>query len=210
MEKREGLEDFSLLGGPLHRLGCRLGLVRGGTNTVALGLVLGAFPWIVLLALALVEGFGHVLFSIEAIGAHVRLLVAIPLLFVCETFIDPRFTAFVHGIVRSQVVPATARPALQSEIARITRWKDARLPEAFFLLVAVLLALTMQKANFFDYLSGLAGGSNPRVLGQTTWTSQWYWMVCKPLFHLLLLRWLWRQSRQPSPHRWPRTSLWAG
>jgi hypothetical protein len=189
MEKREGLADFSLLGGPLYRLGCRLGLVHDRTNTIALGLVLGAFPWIVLVALALVEGLGHVLFSIEAIGAHVRLLVAIPLLFVCEAFIDPRFTAFVHGIVRSQVVPATARPGLESEIARIARWKDAWLPEAFFLVAAVLLALTMRNENFFDYLSGLAGGSNPRAVG---WTSQWYWMVCIPLFRFLFMRWLWR------------------
>jgi len=58
MEKREGLADLSLLGGPLHRLGCRVGLVRDGTNTTALGLVLGAVPWIVLLALALVESSG--------------------------------------------------------------------------------------------------------------------------------------------------------
>ena len=192
MEKRESLADFSLLGGPLHRLGCRLGLVRDGTNTTALGLVLGAFPWIVLLALALVEGLGPVLFSIEAIGRHVRLLVVIPLLFVCETFIDPRFAAFVHVIVRSQVVPATARPALQSEIARITRWKDGWLPEACFLLAAVLLALTMRNVNFFDYLSGLDWRSSPRVFGETTWTSQWYWMVCMPLFRFLFLRWLWR------------------
>ena len=192
MEKREGLEEFSLLGGPLHRLGCRLGLVRGGTNTVALGLVLGAFPWIILLALALVEGLGHVLFSIGAIGGHVRLLVAIPLLFMCETFIDPQFTTFVRGIVRSQVVPATVRPALQSEIARITRWKDSWLPEAFFLLAAVALALTLQAENFFDYLSGLAVGSSPRLLGETSWTRQWYWMVCIPLFRFLMLRWFWR------------------
>jgi hypothetical protein len=192
MEEREGFADFSLLGGPLHRLGCRLGLVRDGTNTTALGLVLGAFLWIVLFALALVEGLGPVLFSIAAIGRHVRLLVAIPLLFVCEAFVDPRFTEFVRGIVRSQVVPATARPALESEIARITRWKDAWLPEAFFLVAAVLLALTTRKANFFDYLSDLAGRSNPPVLGETTWTSQWYWMVCIPLFRFLFMRWLWR------------------
>jgi hypothetical protein len=192
MENREGIADFSLLGGPLYRLGCRLGLVRDRTNTVVLGLVLGAFPWVVLVALALVEGLGHLLFSIELIGRHVRLLVAIPLLFVCEAFIDPRFTAFVHGIVRSQVVPATARPALESEIARITRWKDAWLPEAFFLLAAALLALTMRNMNFFDYVSGLDWRSNPRVLGETTWTSQWYWMVCIPLFRFLFMRWLWR------------------
>jgi hypothetical protein len=192
MEKREGLEDFSLFGGPLYRLGCRLGLVRGGTNTVALGMVLGAFPWIVLLALALVEGLGHVLFSIEAIGAHVRLLVTIPLLFACETFIDPRFASFVHEIVRSQVVPATERPALGSEIARIARWKDAWLPEAFFLVAAVLLALTTPNKNVFEYLSGLTVGSNPSGVGETAWSSQWYWMVCMTVYRFLLLRWLWR------------------
>jgi hypothetical protein len=192
MEKREGLEDFSLLGGPLYRLGCRMGLVHNRTNTVALGLALSAFLWVVLLALALFEGLGNVLFSIEAIGRHIRLLVAIPLLFVCEAFIDPRFTAFVRGIVRSQVVTATVRPALESDIASITRWKDAWLPEAFFLLAAVLLALTMRNGNFFHYLFGLAGRSNPLVLSATTWSSQWYWMVCMPLFRFLFLRWLWR------------------
>jgi hypothetical protein len=62
MEKREMVPDFSLLEGPLHRLGCRLGLFCGGTNTVALGLDLSAFPGIVLRALALVDGLGQVLF----------------------------------------------------------------------------------------------------------------------------------------------------
>jgi hypothetical protein len=192
MEKREDIRDFSLLGGPLYRLGCRLGLVRDGTNTIALGLVLGAFPWVVLLALALVEGLGHALFSIALIGRHVRLLVVIPLLFVCEAFIDPRFTAFVNGIVRSQVVPAPARPALESKIARITRWKDAWLPEALFFLAAVLLALTTPNANVFDYVSGLDWRSTPRVPDELTWTSQWYWMVCVPLFRFLFMRWFWR------------------
>jgi hypothetical protein len=192
MEKRQGIADFSLLGGPLYQQGCRLGLVRDGTNTVALGLVLGALPWVVLLVLALVEGFGHVLFSIEAIGSHVRLLVAIPLLFMCEAFIDPRFTAFVDGIVRSQVVPTTEHPALEFEIARVARWKDAWLPEVLFLVAVMLLALTTRNQNFFASLSGLTAGSNPSAVGATTWTSQWYWMVCMPLFRFLLLRWIWR------------------
>jgi hypothetical protein len=188
----EGLADFSLLGGPLYRLGCRLGLVRDGTNTVALGLVLGVFPWVVLVALALFEGLRHVLFSVDAIGAHVRLLVAIPLLFVCEAFIDPRFAAFVEDIVRSQVVPATARPVLDFEIARIARWRDAWLPEACLLLAAALSALTAPQQNLFAYLPGHTGGSGPSVVGAATWTSQWYWLACMTLFRFLLLRWFWR------------------
>ena len=192
MEQRDGLAKFSLLGGPLYRLGCRLGLVRDGTNTTPLGLVLGAFPWVVLVALALMEGLGGVLFSIAAIGAHVRLLVAIPLLFVCEAFIDPRFTAFVRTIVQSQVVSAATFPALQSEIARIVRWRDAWLPEACLLLATVLLELATPQQNLFAYLPGHTGGSSASVVSAATWTSQWYWGVCMPLFHFLLLRWLWR------------------
>jgi hypothetical protein len=46
----KGLEKFSLLGGPLHRLGRRPGLVRGETNMVALGLALGLLSWSILLA----------------------------------------------------------------------------------------------------------------------------------------------------------------
>ena len=37
------VEAFSLLGGTLHRLGCRLGLVRNDTNTLRLGLALALF-----------------------------------------------------------------------------------------------------------------------------------------------------------------------
>jgi hypothetical protein len=145
-----------------------------------------------LVALALVEGLGHVLFSIDAIGTHVRLLVAIPLFFVCEAFIDPRFAAFVREIVRSEIVPATARPALASEIARIARWRDTWVPEACLLLAAVLWGLATPQQSLFAYLSGHAEGSNPSTVSAATWTSQWYWMICATLFRFLLLRWLWR------------------
>jgi len=184
--------DLSLLGGPLHQLGDRLGLVRDATNTTALGLALGASLWTVLLALALIEGLGPVLFSIAAIGAHVRLLVTIPLLFMCEAFVDPRFTEFVRGIVRSQVVPASALPSLESEIARVTRWKDAWLPEALLLSAALLSALTLQNENLFDLVAGMAGTSNPSAASPEAWTSHWYWLVCMTVFRFLLLRWLWR------------------
>jgi hypothetical protein len=175
MEERGRLENFSLLGGPLHRLGRRLGLVRGETNTVALGLALGLLSWSILLALASIGGVSDRLWQRPNIGSRanrevharfwerlgvkllratrhnqqvasaialdVRLLVVIPLFFLCESSLDPRLRDFVSTIVRSGVVPSNALPALESEIACTIRWKDAWLPEAMCLLAAALLSL---------------------------------------------------------------------
>ncbi|NWG87550.1 MAG: hypothetical protein HXY26_08600, partial [Hydrogenophilaceae bacterium] len=48
MAEQEISKKLSLLGGPLHRMGRRLGLVRD-TNTFRLGLALGLVPWLILL-----------------------------------------------------------------------------------------------------------------------------------------------------------------
>src|SRR5512134_1573953 len=114
VEQSAAGQEFSLLGGPLYRLGCRFGLVRRRTNTFRLGLVLGLLPWLALLALAVVEGLINEFFDIKVIGAHVRLLMVIPLLFVCESALDPRVASFVNRTLRSRTVAAGALPALES------------------------------------------------------------------------------------------------
>ena len=84
MENRDKTADvgvFSLLGGPLHRLGCRLGLVRNQTDTVGLGVALALLAWGILIALAFLVGGGTRVFSLAIIGGHVRLLVTIPMFF---------------------------------------------------------------------------------------------------------------------------------
>jgi hypothetical protein len=189
MAEGEELPDFSLLGGPLHRLGCRLGLVRGGTNTVALGLALGVFLWIVLVALTLIDGIGDRVFSLSQIGAHARLLMAIPLFFLCEAWLDPRMTAFVRAIVSSEIVPKTALPVLEYEIARTVRWKNSWLPEAMAMLAAVLLSLIGPHMHLF----GATATPDPtRAVSEMFLTGQWYWIVCLTMFRFLIFRWLWR------------------
>ena len=183
------LEKFSLLGGPLHRLGQRLGLVRGETHTVALGLALGLLSWSILLALALLEGITDRLFSLSAIAGDVRLLVVIPLFFWCETELDPRLRDFVSTIVRSGVVPSKALPALKSEIACTVRWKDAWLPEAMCLLAAVLFLVF---AAQLPVLGKTAALEPARSISDVPLSGLWYWFVCLPLFRFLLFRWIWR------------------
>ena len=187
MKEDDKIPEFSLLGGPLHRLGCRLGLVRGGTNTAALGLALGVPLWTVLVALALIEGVGGRLFPLSLIGGHVRLLVVIPLFFLCESWLEPRLTTFVSMIVRSGVVPRDELPALQSEIARTARWKDSWLPELICVLAAVLLSVIGPQLH----LSGATAAYDPsRAVGGATVAGMWYWVVCLTFFRFLVLRWI--------------------
>jgi hypothetical protein len=185
LDERGNPDEFSLLGGPLHRLGRRLGLVRGRTNTVALGVALGLLAWSVLVLLALIEGVAGQLFSLSVIGGHVRLLVVIPLFFLCESLLDPRARVFVQVIVRAQVVPDTEVPRLNAEIKRIGRWRDSWLPEAVCLLAAVLMSLDASHLS----LPGTTAAYDPNRAGGA---ALWYWMVCLPLFRFLAFRWLWR------------------
>lgn len=189
MEDRGKFVEFSLLGGPLHRLGTRLGLVRGGTNTVPLGLALALLSWCILAALAFIQGAGHQWFSLSMIAAHVRLLVVIPLFFQCESLLDSRLGVFVSFLVRSGVVPENQLPALESEAARTGRWKDSWLPEAMCLLAAGMLSLFAARLH----LSGKTAiyDASHTITGVSL-ADLWYWIVCLPLFRFLMFRWLWR------------------
>ncbi len=120
---------MSLLGGPLHRLGCRLHLVHGGANTTALGVVLGLLLWVILMALSFIEGTAHWMSSLLVIGVHVRLLVVIPLLFVCESSLDPCVTSFVRSVTRSGVVPQTAWVRSRTQSRASTDGKNPGYPK---------------------------------------------------------------------------------
>jgi hypothetical protein len=133
--------EFSLFGGPLHRLGARLGLVRGDTNTVSFGLALGWGLWLVLVLLALAEGGATKIFTLPVVGVHARLLLAVPLLFAAETALDAKVRECVTLLVRSGVAGPRALPELEAAAARLHRWKDSWLPDATSLLAATALSL---------------------------------------------------------------------
>lgn len=183
-KKTEGLSDFSLLGGPLHKLRRRVGLVREETNTVPLGLVLGGLLWLVTLYLVVINETVGSFFALSTIAAHVRLLVAIPLLFICDAWIDPRLSAFVKSCT-----VGGALPQFESEIQRTTKWKDHWLPETLSLIAAGLGSLLASQLP----LSGLTAVVGPSLAeGQGSWAGLWYRMVCLLVFRFLVFRWVWR------------------
>lgn len=179
-------QEFSLLGGPLHRLAGRLGLVRDGTNTLPVGVALGVVPWLIGILLAAAEGDLARLFSVDVIGAHVRMLVGIPLLFACETVLAPQLGRFARYCERSGVLPGEESAAFRARMTRTMRWTAAWLPEAVCLAAAVLLAVTRPETPWGGVTSGRDAGNAASLAG---W---WYWVVCLTLFRFLLFRWMWR------------------
>lgn len=189
MERLGAYEEFSLLGGPFQRFFSHVGLVRDRTNTVFLGLVIGACLWTVLLLLAVTEGITEQFFSLSVIGGHVRLLFVIPLFFVCETLIDPRMTSFIVTLVRSGVIPAAELPVLDRELSRIRRWKDSWLPDVLCLIAAVAFSWLAPLL----YLPGTTTTYDPAfITTELTMARQWYLIVCLTIFRFLIARWIWR------------------
>ena len=178
-------ERFTLLGGPLHRLGERVGLVRG-SRTFAFGVALGLSLWLVAAVLAWHQGLS--LASLSMLGAHVRLLVAIPLLFLAETLLDPRLNDFMQVMVRSRVVPGRARDALVQRLARVKRWANSRWPDLACLAIAIGLLWLLPTVH-------VPGMDRTLRLGEEavqTASGVWYSVVCLTVLRFLLLRWVLR------------------
>jgi hypothetical protein len=181
------LHEFSLLGGPLHVLGTKLGLVKGETSTTRLGLLLGFLMWGIMIALSLTDGTTSQFFSLSVIGVHVRLLIVIPMFFICETLVVPRMSAFVSLAIQSGLITKSSLPALNMELSRVSKWKNAWLPELIFLLIAAMLPLA--EASFQPY--GTSASFASEKVAELSMANQWYLVVSLTLFRFLMLRWLW-------------------
>jgi hypothetical protein len=189
MNNESRFEDFSLLGGPLHQWGRRLGLVRGQSNSFPLGLAIGPALWLVLAILALAQRDEQRLLAPEMVGAHVRLLAAIPLFFLCEAWLDPRVRAFVTMLVRSGVAPEAATPDLERAIGQSTRAARSVWPDAICFLLAAGILLITPTADLTRLRSTMGVETE---LGPATLAGGWYWFVAMTVYRFLLFRWMFR------------------
>lgn len=180
----------SLIGGPLHWLGARLGLVNVQTgNSIALGLAIAAGLWLVLLVLALVGGSMDRVFALDVIGAHARILLAIPLMFVCEKSVNPHLARLSNSLIASGVVREHARGEYLRLVTRFNRDISSPIVEA----VLVLIAFAVLWAPSEMHLPGATGAVLERAEhGKVAPAGLWYGLICLPLFQFLVFRWAWR------------------
>jgi hypothetical protein len=121
----------------------------------------------------------------SVVGGHARLLLVIPLFFICESWVVPLMAAFVIVIRRTGVVPHGAWRALDAEVSRTRRWANWWWPEGICLLAAILLAITGLRLQTYGETAGFDSA-------RTSASFLVYIHAGLTLFRFLLFRWAWK------------------
>jgi hypothetical protein len=182
-------------GGPLFHLEERMGLARRSAPLILRRAILAALvTWLPLLVLSFLQGtaFGNevpVSFCRD-FSAYTRFLLAVPLLLLAETVIGPRIAEAAGHFITSGVVERSDFRQFDEAVVRGLRLRDSVLAEIIIAILAYIVSITsfiataVHVSTWYSVRSG--GGAS------LTWAGYWLLGVCMPLFHFLVLRWIWR------------------
>jgi len=189
--------DFSLvLGGPLFQLFRRTHLSGDALELLRRRiLAIATFTWLPLLLLSVIEGHalgGSIQISfLRDIEAHVRFLIALPVLLGAELVVLIRLGSVVRRFVERNIVVAEDRPKFDAAVKSARRVRDSVAVEMGLLILAYTVGVWIWRSEV--------------ALGSATWyalpdatqlhltkAGYWYAFVSIPIFQFILLRWYMR------------------
>jgi len=189
--------DFSLmLGGPLFQL-LRRGRLSGGASELLHRriLVIAGLAWLPLLVLSAIAGTalgadGAVPF-LHDIDAHVRFLIALPVLIAAEMTVHHPLRSVVSQFSERVVRPAD-RARFQQAIDSAMRLRNSVTAEVTLLIAVFTLGLWSTQQEIA--ILGEAGWYGAPAAGQLNLSPAGYWLtlVSLPIFQFILLRWYFR------------------
>jgi hypothetical protein len=185
-----------VLGGPLYQLlrrahmsGDALELARRRVVTIAF------VAWLPLLVLSIVDGeafSGPAVPFVKDIEAHVRFLVALPLLVAAEVLVHWRLRPAAEEFLARGLVPQESLERFAAALRSAFRWRNSIVVELAMLVLIYGVGIPFVWKNFTTlnvetwYATPSADG--PRF----TLAGYWYAYVSVPIFQFLLLRWYFR------------------
>jgi hypothetical protein len=203
--------DFSLvLGGPIYQL-----LRRSHLTDDALGLVrqrivvISLFCWLPLLMLSTLEGKvlrgGVVVPFLLDLEAHVRFLVATPLLIGAELLVHQRMRFVVKQFLEQNLIPENSMKRFDAAIASVFRLRNSVLAEVLLFALVYVVGILIVWRHYIA-LETATWYATPSVAGsKLSLAGMWYGYLSLPIFQFLLCRWyfrifiwaqfLWRVSR---------------
>jgi len=190
--------DFSLvLGGPLYQLLRRVHLADDALMLQRRRIVLiSLFAWLPLLALAalggrLLGGEVAVPFLVD-VDAHVKFLVAMPLLIAAELVVHQRMRALASTFRERNLIPEAATQRFDAAVASAYRLRNSVTAELLLIAIVYVVGVTVVWRQYVAldaatwYATPAAGGSSLTLAGM------WYGYVSLPIFQFLLCRWYFR------------------
>lgn len=116
-------------------------------------------------------------------AAHVRFLLAVPLLILAGPVVDQRLSPVVADL-RATLVEVPARPRFDAMLAGLVRLRDRFLPDLILLAAAWGDSILIGIRRPTGWQLGPNGAFSPAGL--------WFMFVSQPIFEYLFFRWLWR------------------
>ncbi len=188
--------DFSLVqGGPLFQLLVRARLEKPPTDLLARRIVvISLVAWLPLLVLSALSGQaigGIGVPFLYDLGAHVRLLLAVPLLIAAEVIVHRRIKAIVHQFLDRGIIATEDEPRFFNIITSAMRVRNSIFVEVLLLAFAIVGGywlgqryIAMQIATWYAVPVG------DRI--QFTAAGYWYLFVSLTILRFLMLRWYFR------------------
>ncbi len=190
--------DFSVvLGGPLYQIVRRTHLSGDGLELLRRRLlVIPLFTWLPLLILSIVDGHAWgpavTVPFLKDIEAHVRLLVALPLLILAEIVVHQRMRSTARQFLERGLIADTSRGKFDAAVASAVRLRNSVTAEVVLLVFVYVVGvffvwpryIALNVATWYSLPSGGA-----RSLHPAGW---WFVFVSLPLFQFILFRWYFR------------------
>jgi hypothetical protein len=189
--------DFSVVqGGPLFQLFRRWRLSGDALELLRRRiLIITAIAWLPLALLSIIDGraFGDALKIpfVYDIDAHVRFLVALPMLIVAELVVHRRIGPVIGRFVQRRIIVDEDLPKFTAAVAAVSRARNSIALEVSLLVFVYTVGLWLWRSqgavNIATWYAVPAnGGLNLTLPGY------WYAYVSIPIFQFLLLRWYMR------------------
>ena len=190
--------DFSfVLGGPLFQLLRRTSLADDDLKLLHRRIiVISVFCWLPLLVLSalggqLLGGGVRVPFLMD-LEAHIKFLVAMPLLIGAELVVHRRMRHVVRQFLQRKLIPVAAMPHFEAAVASAFRLRNSVLAEALLLAfvysVGILVVWRHYTALDAATWYALPSAAGPKL----SLAGMWYGYVSLPVFQFLLFRWYYR------------------
>lgn len=190
----EAHPDFSLvLGGPLFQLFRRAHLSGDALELLRRRvIVVLCIAWAPLLLLSVFSG--HALSDAVAIPfiydieAHVRFLIALPMLIVAELLVHRRVRNVVKRFLEEHIVPPQEIPKFDQAIESTLRLRNSMIAEGALVVLIYTLGIWIWRNDIA--LGAASWYAHPDATQlHLTPAGYWYVFVSLPIFQFLLLRW---------------------